>query len=210
MLKKILRLIFAAFAFLTIFAALCFIVLMVLIYFAHPFAGKTNTNVADYSSMVKSKCNGVFMYDVLLEHFPTQIPKSATDVKMYYHGGALKGDYNFQLLLNLPEEEFKKELAKFSGKEIKKFIGGNRRDHRKAEGGLPTTYFHIGDDKKTFSDDYVILLLLILPTPEHLRIDSAKWGGSGSYRDVYSYRNCGIAYNEKTKTIVYWANSCQD
>ena len=156
-----------------------------------------NTDIDAYQEVLEHQCK----VPELVRHFPKEIPERASNVKFSYSGDFLLKDARLQLRLDLPEVEFEKELAKFSGKEKMKYTGGDKNDHANMEGGAPTTFFYTNDTSK-FPDEYTILLLYIDPSFEevkHLQAD-------GKYEWEHG-ENYGIAYSKKTHTIVYWVES---
>ncbi|MBN1637794.1 MAG: hypothetical protein JW866_02420 [Ignavibacteriales bacterium] len=158
----------------------------------------TSTNIDDYSFILNKWKN----YPELIQIFPKNIPQKATDVKMSYQSAFMQGGGHFQLKVNLPENEFEKEINKYIGKEIVSVSGDKINIHSKYFDGYPFTVFYSGDSTYNFPEDFHILLLDINPS----KPDTIDFGETtGIYWN--HGESCGFAFSMKSNTVVYWAES---
>ncbi|MBF2063880.1 MAG: hypothetical protein IGS39_05550 [Calothrix sp. C42_A2020_038] len=129
-----------------------------------------------------------------INHFPTEIPTDATEIRFVYSPGYMQGGNVLQLRMKQPQTRIDYLIAKYRQAAKYKFRGGNTNEHIEKPNGVPTTFFHTSDDAtdNTFPFDYEILVL----GASDRGSKDFKWNHGDSY---------GVAINRRTSEIVYWA-----
>ncbi len=153
------------------------------------FSPETVTDLKEYRSL-RSRWP-----DELVGHFPSRIPKHATDVRMDYYPGFLQGGASFQLRVKLPKDEvaaIQRDVAKTA---THAFQGGDTNDHRNLPDGVPTTFYYTsGSDDHTFPVSFMIYVLTSTPRGS----EDMPWNHGNS---------AGMAISGTTGVVVYWCTS---
>jgi hypothetical protein len=131
-----------------------------------------------------------------IKHFPSEIPRDATNTRFVYSSGYKQGGNFLQLRIKQPLTKIKKLQFQYQNIAKYKYQGGNTNDHINLTNGVPTTFFYTsGEDlAQDFPSSYQILVLGV----EDRGREGFKWNHGSSY---------GVAIDDSAAEIVYWAES---
>jgi hypothetical protein len=150
---------------------------------------KIITNTSQYSEIR----NQLWANPAEIQHFPSQIPADAKDVRIAYSPGVAQASSFFQARVKQSPEQIQKLLAKYRKLAKHKYIGGDTNDHANFPQGVPTTFFYTGDTVgESFPPSYEILVL----NAEDKGTPGFKWNHGNSF---------GVAIDIAASEIVYWA-----
>ena len=184
------RRLLSALSWLVICAGLWFFVrpILLLLLVGIGFANGESDSLADYPSLLDQwKPSG------LVEHFPVQIPATATRGWFSAAPGFLQGGAHMQLRLRLPPAEVL-TLEQQAAQSAKRIYpgGGNFLTHvnRDRANGLATTHFHTAGPNQSgeFPSHYTLYVL-------HTRTTGASWNHG---------ETTGIAISQLAKEVIYW------
>jgi len=138
----------------------------------------------------------------LADHFPSAIPKSATNTRLSYVPGFLQGGAHFQLRITLPPKDVEEIERKYAPLARHKYHGGDRMVHANEPNGVPTTFFYTNADsisKDSMPHDTF---------PEYFSIYVLKANPAGTTGISWNHGStAGIAISRQTNEVVYWCES---
>ncbi|MBV6623692.1 MAG: hypothetical protein KI793_12280 [Rivularia sp. (in: Bacteria)] len=128
-----------------------------------------------------------------INHFPAVIPTEAKDARVLFYPGSLEYGKIFQLRMKLPQQQITKALNEYRSIAKYKYQGGDTNDHANQKNGVPTTFLYTSDlQAQSFPSTYEILVL----NANNRGSSDFPWNHGDSY---------GVAINNTTSEIVYWA-----
>lgn len=153
-------------------------------------APETKTDIAQYERLL-----GMWRGSGLVDHFPDQVPASASASWFSYNSGYRYGGAHIQLRVKLPPEQVRQVLSRYEPVAKHRYLGGDRAVHRRQPGGVPTTFFRTnGSQEMSFPDTYVLLVL----GAQHSEDDSSSWERGETF---------GVAVGLAASEVIYWAES---
>jgi len=157
------------------------------------FSSSTEPEIVTDISRYTEIRNNLISTNYQVQHFPTQIPAEAKNVRIAYTPGFFQGASYFQLRLKQSPEQIKKLLSQYKTVAKHEYRGGNTNDHTNLPNGVPTTFFYTSDaSEESFPPSYEILVI----DAKDRGTPGFKWNHGDSY---------GVAIDISASEIVYWA-----
>ncbi len=163
-------------------------------FFTRAFDNQEETLAVTNASSYQDIRHNTWSNQTQINHFPAIIPSEAKDARVVFYPGSPDYGRIFQLRMKLPEQQIKKALNKYRNIAKYKFQGGDTNDHANQKNGVPTTFLYTSDlQAASFPSSYEIL---VLNANNRGTSDDFSWNHGDSY---------GVAINNKTSEIIYWA-----
>lgn len=157
------------------------------------FSSTTESQIITNTNRYSEIRNQLWASPAEIQHFPSEIPADAKNVRIAYSPGVAQASSFFQVRVQKSPEQIQKLLTQYRKLAKHKYLGGDTNDHANFPNGVPTTFFYTGDAAgEAFPPDYEILVL----NAEDKGNPGFKWNHGDSY---------GVAINSSSAEIVYWA-----